>query len=669
MTQRVVNYTYGTGNPVLPDGSIDVRDGIDNLQSMDVFMNAPEDTYNQRDGEIVRTVAGMNNEFDAHILNMGFTRVGTFSAGATLTNPRQTLLWDVADGGDGQEYGWSGSFPKVVTPGSTPLTTGGIAVGSWMSRFDPGLRIQVRESLRRSYAEAGYNLVAGSFESGGTLVNSNDVLLHEASGKAFSGPAGVVAAGTDPTSGGFVDRSLYGTVAEKVKSKLPFSGAAEVTQLFNNSLYLSARQFYGVTGNGGDQTIGLQNAINAASNGGVLFIDNGVYGVSDYLKIPSKTKIVMAPYAVIIRLTATRGSTGEALDAIFLNDSNGSVGGFSANTDIHIEGGVVDGNIDLINNSATLIAFGHCSRVSVTRTMLLNTGGDYHAIEINATKQATIRDCVIDNAGGLNSEAIQIDNSKGDGRFPWFGPYDGAPCTEIHIDNCAITNFGWAVATHAGPAEGGRHSRIKITNCTSNTWRGGIRSYSWTNTKILNCTITGSNDRGSVGIAGAFLEWVSDSDLSDTVISGCTISGWNNGGSDIRIVGSSSSSTKLNVVRISNCACYPATNHSLYVKNAFGVTISGNDFAQPFTAGVPSVEIYDGDKISFTGNRVTGGARLGNSASVGTVSVAASGNHISGTLEVLPTVAFSAIVGNRASVLTNTSTALSNVVASNSVGG
>ena len=64
-----------------------------------------------------------------------------------------------------------------------------------------------REALRRSYAEAGYNLVAGSFEAGGMLVNSSDVLLHEASGKAFSGPAGTVAAGTDPNSGGFVDRS------------------------------------------------------------------------------------------------------------------------------------------------------------------------------------------------------------------------------------------------------------------------------------------------------------------------------------------------------------------------------------------------------------------------------------------------------------------------------
>lgn len=55
-----------------------------------------------------------------------------------------------------------------------------------------------REALRRSYAEAGYNLVDGSFEAGGTLVNANDVLLHESSGKAFSGPAGPVAPGTNP---------------------------------------------------------------------------------------------------------------------------------------------------------------------------------------------------------------------------------------------------------------------------------------------------------------------------------------------------------------------------------------------------------------------------------------------------------------------------------------
>ena len=57
-----------------------------------------------------------------------------------------------------------------------------------------------REAIRRSYAEAGYNLVDGSFEAGGTLVNANDVLLQESTGKAFSGTAGTVAAGTNPVT-------------------------------------------------------------------------------------------------------------------------------------------------------------------------------------------------------------------------------------------------------------------------------------------------------------------------------------------------------------------------------------------------------------------------------------------------------------------------------------
>ncbi|MGI4260837.1 hypothetical protein ACR2VJ_27480, partial [Klebsiella pneumoniae] len=66
-----------------------------------------------------------------------------------------------------------------------------------------------RELQRRSYAEAGYTLVAGSFETGGTLVNANDVLIQDSTGKAYSGPAGVVAPGTNPTSGGFVDVSQF----------------------------------------------------------------------------------------------------------------------------------------------------------------------------------------------------------------------------------------------------------------------------------------------------------------------------------------------------------------------------------------------------------------------------------------------------------------------------
>lgn len=194
---------YNTGNPI---ESTDVRDMSDNAKNFDEFVNSASDEFTDRLGIERKTIHGMNSEFDSQILNMGFTRVGTFAAGATLTNPRQTLLWDIADGGDGQEYGWSGAFPKVAPPLSTPNTTGGIAVGKWMSRFDPELRVQVREALRRSYAEAGYNVV-GTFQAGFTYVNANDVGIDLATGKGFTGSAGPIAAGTDPASGGFVDRS------------------------------------------------------------------------------------------------------------------------------------------------------------------------------------------------------------------------------------------------------------------------------------------------------------------------------------------------------------------------------------------------------------------------------------------------------------------------------
>lgn len=61
-----------------------------------------------------------------------------------------------------------------------------------------------REALRRSYAEAGYHLVNGSFEAGGTVTNASDVLLYEAEGKAYSYTGGTfqhtVVAGSNPSA-------------------------------------------------------------------------------------------------------------------------------------------------------------------------------------------------------------------------------------------------------------------------------------------------------------------------------------------------------------------------------------------------------------------------------------------------------------------------------------
>lgn len=71
------------------------------------------------------------------------------------------------------------------------------------------LRINVREMMRRSHADAGNNLVDGSFEDGCILEAATDVAIHWSSGKAYSGEGPypqTVNADTNPIAGGFTLR-------------------------------------------------------------------------------------------------------------------------------------------------------------------------------------------------------------------------------------------------------------------------------------------------------------------------------------------------------------------------------------------------------------------------------------------------------------------------------
>lgn len=73
-----------------------------------------------------------------------------------------------------------------------------------------GSEVSVREAFRRSYADAGLTLIDGSFETGGTLNSATDVLLLNATAKAYAWTGAypkVVAPGTDPTVvAGYVPR-------------------------------------------------------------------------------------------------------------------------------------------------------------------------------------------------------------------------------------------------------------------------------------------------------------------------------------------------------------------------------------------------------------------------------------------------------------------------------
>ncbi len=129
-----------------------------------------------------------------------------FVTGGTLgVSDADKCIYNPAPAGDNNWYSWGGSLPHAVAPGTAPT-----AVGSgYIPRTDVILRSEITpsvfESLHRSYADAGLNLVGGSFEDGGTLTSETDVLLHKPTGVAYSWGGTFpksVAANTDPTSTG-----------------------------------------------------------------------------------------------------------------------------------------------------------------------------------------------------------------------------------------------------------------------------------------------------------------------------------------------------------------------------------------------------------------------------------------------------------------------------------
>lgn len=211
-------------------------------------------------GTATNPVTGQTQQTLPSILaDLGFdVQSWTSSTGGVLASANQVFLNDTPGSlGLGDYYAWGGPFPKTVPAGTDPaLPTSGYIMRS--SRF---AGTQAREALRRSYAEAGYNLVEGSFEAGGTLVNANDVLLQERTGKVFSGPAGTVPAGSTPSSA-WIDRST----APNAFKLSDVAGAVSRTVYSKLRDVISVKDF-GAVGTGAvDDTAAIQAAIDYATS-------------------------------------------------------------------------------------------------------------------------------------------------------------------------------------------------------------------------------------------------------------------------------------------------------------------------------------------------------------------------------------------------------------------
>ena len=179
---------FNTGNP-LP--SKDILDLYDNSEVVDNFVNSQQDEVPDRFGTKRLTLSGLIKRSMA-LRN----EINDFSGALTFKPEWSDVPMNVSEGVGGEG-------------GALNLQAEALGNRSEINK------VTSREALRRSYAEAGYTLVDGSFETGGTLMSTSDAMLLESAGTAYSWtgsyPVGGynVAPGIDPTlhGSGYVSRA------------------------------------------------------------------------------------------------------------------------------------------------------------------------------------------------------------------------------------------------------------------------------------------------------------------------------------------------------------------------------------------------------------------------------------------------------------------------------
>lgn len=160
---------YGTNNQL---GSTDPRDLYDNSQNFDTAINSiTEAIWHDRFGRARRTWYGLEgiasaaiNKFiedgKKAIAGVGYITMDSFQDGKTLILTNQALRWKLPDG-DGDYYRWDGAFPKVVPPGSTPITSGGVDKGKWVNVSDGTARSDLAKPTGATMVGTPFDMTLG----------------------------------------------------------------------------------------------------------------------------------------------------------------------------------------------------------------------------------------------------------------------------------------------------------------------------------------------------------------------------------------------------------------------------------------------------------------------------------------------------------------------------
>ncbi len=252
--------------------------------------------------------------------------------------------------------------------------------------------------------------------------------------------------------------------------------------LYTENDFVSVFDF-GAVGDGvTDDTVNIQEALDSGAK--TILFPQGTYNITTQLKVKSNTTL-FGYGATIFRAAA--------IDNLMINDSNGSLGVYGANSNISVYGLAFNGNRANFASNATLLVFGHTSGVNIKDCEFYNIPGSWHGTELNAVEHAIVDGCIYHD-GPSSPEMLQIDLARDTGVFPWFGPYDNTPCKDVLITNCLFYNGRGGTGSHSSVANV-FHTNITISNNIFRNLSGGIALpiLEYRNLKIIGNLIDGAN--------------------------------------------------------------------------------------------------------------------------------------------------------------------------------
>lgn len=345
------------------------------------------------------------------------------------------------------------SLENVTIDGLKPMTIGG------QENINDNSRI--REALRLCFADAGLNLVEGSFEEGGELLVASDVMI-TASGAGYSWSGvfpKVVNAGSTPIplgSGGWVDRS-YATLRNELTSdagatltRFKPSGVAEA--LANISLQSILEDCVNVRSFMPFGTV--RQAIEAAiswSNGGAVFLPSSL----SYDTLSADVVNITMPVTLIGEGVPSYDPETDTKSGTWINGVVSANGVFAGVGLINIG---VDSRNNSTNEGITMSGGAGATQIRRIRTenlIVLGKPTNNHCFLIEGADDVICKNTTV--AYGIQGLAIKATNFLIDG--------------VVGIDTTT-----WSVTVRESPDKLCRHGRVRnvLTKAVNNTKCGGV---------------------------------------------------------------------------------------------------------------------------------------------------------------------------------------------------